>query len=156
MKINFNALKISVLVAAFILLAYFLGTCKSGKAPEATGTDTVFVNRYFTDTVIITKVTPPKVLTVYLKPNKPKREQLERGTILQGLTINPKGVEVATIDTAGLTKVAFYPVPIGAEVLVSDTGAVQVNPVNPKKARWLRAGKIAVVVASFVAGALIF
>jgi hypothetical protein len=156
MKINFNALKISVLVGVLILLAYFLGTCERVKPPEAQRTDTVFVNRFYTDTVIITKVTAPKVLTVYLKPNKPKREQLERGTILQGLTINPKGVEVATIDTAGLTKVAFYPVPIGAEVLVSDTGAVQVNPVNPKKARWIRAGKVAVVVAAFVAGALVF
>jgi hypothetical protein len=156
MKINFNSLKISVLAGIFILLAYFLGTCERRKSPEARGTDTVYIDRVYTDTIIITKVTPPKVLTVYLKPNKPKRKQLERGTILQGLTINPKGVEVVTIDTAGLSRVAFYPVPIGAEVLVSDTGAVQVNPVNPKKARLIRAGKVAVVVIAFIAGAALF
>jgi hypothetical protein len=156
MKINFNSLKISVLAGIFILLAYFLGTCERGESPEARGTDTVYIDRLYTDTVIITKVTPPKVLTVYLKPNKPKREQLERGTILQGLRIEAKGVEIVTIDTAGLSRVAFYPVPIGAEVLVSDTGAVQVKPISIKKTRWIRAGKIAIVVGSFIVGGLLF
>jgi hypothetical protein len=150
-----DSVKLVLVVVVFALIAYLMGRCERSSDTGTTVTDTVFVDREFTDTVIVTKVTPPKVLTVYLKPNKPKREQLERGTILQGLTINPKGVELITIDTAGFTKVAFYPIAVGSEVLVNDTGAVQVKPVSIKKTRLIRAGKIAIVVGSFVLGAVL-
>jgi hypothetical protein len=147
--------KVVIAIAVFALIAYLMGRCERSSEPSTTSTDTVYLDREFTDTVIVYTITPPKTVTVYLKPDTAKRKRLEGGTIIQGLRIEPKGVELITIDTAGFTKVAFYQIPIGSEVLVNDTGAVQVKPVSIKKTRWIRAGKVAIVVGSFVLGAVL-
>jgi hypothetical protein len=156
MKNIFDYLKLLAVIVVFAAISYLMGRCERSSDTATTGTDTVYVNREFTDTVIVYTITPPKTVTVYLKPDTAKRKRLEGGTIIQGLRIEPKGVELITIDTAGFTKVAFYQIPVGSEVLVNDTGAVQVKPVSIKKTRWIRAGKIAIVVGSFIVGGLLF
>jgi hypothetical protein len=153
MKVN-NLLTLIILIL-IAGCAYLAGSCnKQPEQLEPIKTDTVFINREYTDTVIIHHYAKPKIVTIYKEPNKARREAMEQRTIIQGLRIQPKGVEVATIDTGGFTRVAFYPMPVSSEVLVSDTGAVQVTPVSNKKARWIRAGKVAIIVAAFGLGLL--
>ena len=151
-----DSVKLILVVVVFAAISYLMGRCERSSDTGTTGTDTVYVDREFTDTVIVYTITPPKTVTVYLQPDTAKRKRLEGATIIQGLRIEPKGVELITIDTAGFTKVAFYQIPIGSEVLVNDTGAVQVKPVSIKKTRWIRAGKVAIVVGSFIVGGLLF
>jgi hypothetical protein len=151
---NLLTLIILVLIAG---CAYLAGSCsKQPEHLEPIKTDTVFINREYTDTVVIHHFAKPKTVTVYKERNKERREAMEQRTIIQGLRIQPKGVEVATIDTAGFTRVAFYPTPISAEISIADTGAVEIKPISNKKARWIRAGRVAVVVAAFIAGGVIF
>lgn len=147
--------KLVLVILVFAAISYLMGRCERSSDTGTTGTDTVYVDREFTDTVIVYTITPPKTVTVYLKPDTAKRKRMEGATIIQGLRIEPKGVELITIDTAGFTKVAYYPIAVGSEVLVNDTGAVQVKPVSIKKTRLIRAGKIAIVVGSFVLGAVL-
>ena len=155
MKVN-NLLTVIVLIL-IAGVAYLAGSCsKQPEQLEPIKTDTVFINREYTDTVIIHHYAKPKIVTVYKEPNKARREAMEQRTIIQGLRIQPKGVEVATIDTAGFTRVAFYPTLVASEISIADTGAVEITPISNKKARWIRAGKVAVIVAAFIAGGVIF
>jgi hypothetical protein len=105
--------------------------------------------------VVIHHFAKPKTVTVYLKPDTVRRKVMEKRTIIQGLRIEPKGVEVATIDTGGFIRVNFYPIPMGASVAIADTGAVEITPISIKKTRWIRAGKVAVVIAAFGLGLML-
>jgi hypothetical protein len=154
MKIN-NLLTLIILIL-IAGCAYLAGSCsKQPKQLEPIKTDTVFINREYTDTVIIHHFAKPKIVTIYKEPNKARRKAMEQRTIIQGLRIEPKGVEVATIDTAGFTRVAFYPTPIAAEISIADTGAVEIKPISTKKANLRKAGRIAVIVAAFTLGLLL-
>ncbi len=156
MKIN-NLLTLIILIL-IAGVAYLAGRCRNSVVKDnlITQTDTIYINRAYTDTVVIHHFAKPKTVTIYKEPNKARREAMEQRTIIQGLRIEPKGVEVATIDTAGFTRVAFYPTPIASEISIADTGAVEIKPISNKKARWIRAGKVAVIVAAFIAGGVIF
>jgi hypothetical protein len=152
-----NNLLTFIIIILIAGCAYLAGSCsKQPEHLEPIKTDTVFINREYTDTVVIHHFAKPKTVTVYKERNKERREAMEQRTIIQGLRIQPKGVEVATIDTAGFTRVAFYPTPISAEISIADTGAVEIKPISNKKARWIRAGRVAVVVAAFIAGGVLF
>ena len=154
MKVN-NLLTVIVLIL-IAGVAYLAGSCsKQPEQLEPIKTDTVFINREYTDTVIIHHYAKPKIVTVYKEPNKARREAMEQRTIIQGLRIQPKGVEVATIDTAGFTRVAFYPTLVASEISIADTGAVEIKPISNKKARWIRAGNVVLILAAFGIG-LIF
>lgn len=150
-------LKTTAIIVLIAALAYYIGSCNSTtREIEVVKTDTVYVDEVYTDTVVIHHYAKPKTITVYSKPDTARRQAMEQRTIIQGLRIEPKGVEVATIDTNGFTRVAYYPTPIGSTVLVADTGAVEVTPISNKKANLRKAGRIAVVVLSVVVGGLIF
>ena len=154
MKVN-NLLTLIILIL-IAGCAYLAGTCsKQPEQLEPIKTDTVFINREYTDTVIIHHFAKPKIVTIYKEPNKAKREAMEQRTIIQGLRIQPKGVEVATIDTAGFTRVAFYPTLVAAEISIADTGAVQITPIKSQKANLRKAGNVVLILAAFGIG-LIF
>ena len=150
---NLLTLIILVLIAG---VAYLAGSCS--KQPEhfqPIKTDTVFINREYTDTVVIHHFAKPKTVTVYKERNKARREAIEQRTIIQGLRIQPKGVEVATIDTAGFTRVAFYPTPISAEISIADTGAVEIKPIKSQKANLRKAGNVVLILAAFGLGLML-
>lgn len=148
-------LKTSLIIIIIAAIAYYIGSCNSTtREIRVVQTDTVYVDEVYTDTVIIHHYAKPKTITVYSKPDTARRQAMEQRTIIQGLRIEPKGVEVATIDTNGFTRVAFYPTPIGSTVLVADTGAVEIQPISNKKANLRKAGRIAVIVAAFGLGLL--
>lgn len=150
-----NYLKTTAIIVVIATIAYYIGSCNSvAEKISVTQTDTIYVDEVYTDTVIIHHYAKPKTITIYQKPDTARRQAMENRTILQGLRIEPKGVEVATIDTAGFTKVAFYPTPIGSTVLVADTGAVEIQPISNKKANLKKAGRIAIIVAAFGLGLL--
>jgi len=152
-----NYLKFSFVILIACLIAYYVGSCKTETVDDPTSkTDTVYIDRQFTDTVVIHTVTPAKTITVYLKPDTVKRKAMEQATLIQGLKIEPKGIELLTIDTAGFSTVKFYPVEFGSSIAINDTGAVEIKPISTKKARLIKAGKVAIIVATFIAGALIF
>jgi hypothetical protein len=155
MKVN-NLLTLIILIL-IAGCAYLAGSCNRSTTQDigVVQTDTVYINRSYTDTVVIHHYTKPKTVTIYKEPNKARREAMEQRTIIQGIRIEPKGVEVATIDTAGFTRVAFYPTPIGSEVLVSDTGAVQVKPIKSQKANLRKAGNVVLIIAAFGLGLLL-
>ena len=148
-------LKTTAIILVIAAIAYYIGSCNSAtREIEVVKTDTVYVDEVYTDTVIIHHYAKPKTITIYSKPDTARRQAMEQRTILQGLRIEPKGVEVATIDTNGFTRVAFYPMPIGSTVLIADTGAVEIQPISNKKANLKKAGRIAVMVIAFGAGLL--
>lgn len=150
-----NYLKTTAIIVAIAAIAYYIGSCNSVvKDNLITETDTIYVDEVYTDTVVIHHYAKPKTITIYQKPDTARRQAMEQRTILQGLRIEPKGVEVATIDTAGFTRIAFYPMPIGSTVLVADTGAVEIQPISNKKANLRKAGRIAIIVAAFGLGLL--
>lgn len=150
-----NYLKTTAIIVVIAAIAYYIGSCNSVvEKISVTQTDTVYVDEVYTDTVVIHHYAKPETITIYQKPDTAKRQAMEQRTILQGLRIEPKGIEVATIDTAGFTKVAFYPTPIGSTVLVADTGAVEIQPISNKKANLKKAGRIAIIVAAFGLGLL--
>jgi hypothetical protein len=158
MKMKVNNLLTLIILILIAGCAYLAGSCSRSVVKDnlTTQTDTVYIDKPYTDTVIIHHYAKPKTVTIYKEPNKARREAMEQRTIIQGLRIQPKGVEVATIDTAGFTRVAFYHTPISSTVLVADTGAVEIQPISIKKARWIRAGKVVILVATFITGALVF
>jgi hypothetical protein len=150
---NLLTLIILILIAG---VAYLAGSCsKQPEHFEPIKTDTVFINRSYTDTVVIHHFTKPKTVTVYKERNKERREVMEQRTIIQGLRIQPKGVEVATIDTAGFTRVAFYPTPVASEISIADTGAVEIKPIKSQKANLRRAGNLVLIIAAFGLGVLL-
>lgn len=150
-----NSIKVVIACLLVALIAYYVGSCNSFNQVPNTKTDTVYVDREFTDTVVIHTITPPKTVTVYLKPDTVKRKAMEQATIIQGLRIEPKGVEVITIDTGGFTRVNYYPIAEGSTVLVADTGAVEVKPINKQKANLRKAGKLVIILAAFGLGLLL-
>ena len=150
-----NYLKTTAIIVVIAAIAYYIGSCNSTtREIGVVQTDTVYVDEIYTDTVVIHHYAKPKTITIYGKPDTAKRQAMENRTILQGLRIEPKGIEVATIDTAGFTRIAFYPMPIGSTVLVADTGAVEIQPISNKKANLKKAGRIAIIVAAFGLGLL--
>jgi hypothetical protein len=153
MRMKVNNLLTLIILILIAGCAYLAGTCsKQPEQLEPIKTDTVFINREYTDTVIIHHYAKPKIVTIYKEPNKAKREAMEQRTIIQGLRIQPKGVEVATIDTAGFTRVAFYPTPIASEISIADTGAVQITPIKSQKANLRKAGNVVLILAAFGIG----
>lgn len=151
---NLLTLIILVLIAG---CAYLAGSCNRSTTQDirVVQTDTVFINREYTDTVMIHHFAKPKTVTVYKERNKTRREAMEQRTIIQGLRIQPKGVEVATIDTAGFTRVAFYPTPVSAEISIADTGAVEIKPIKSQKANLRKAGNLLLIIAAFGLGVLL-
>lgn len=152
-----NYLKTTAIILIVSAIAYYIGSCNSVvKDNLTTQTDTVYVDEVYTDTVVIHHFAKPETITIYQKPDTAKRKAMEQRTIIQGLRIEPKGIEVATIDTNGFTKVAYFPIAEGSTVLVADTGAVQVTPISNKKANLKKAGRIAIIVLSVVVGGVLF
>jgi hypothetical protein len=143
-----------ITIVAISLLAFFAGKCShpTNEVYSVTKTDTVIVNRQYTDTVVIHHFNKPKTITIYKLADTVRRKAMEQRTLIQGIRIEPKGVEVATIDTGGFTKVAFYPIPLCASVAIADTGAVEVTPMSKRKANLRKAGNVALIVLAFVAG----
>jgi hypothetical protein len=156
MKMTINNLLTFIIIILIAGCAYLAGSCsKQPEHFEPIKTDTVFINRSYTDTVVIHHFAKPKTVTVYKERNKERREAMEQRTIIQGLRIQPKGVEVATIDTAGFTRVAFYPTPVSAEISIADTGAVQITPIKSQKANFRKAGNLVLILAAFGLGVLL-
>ena len=155
MKIN-NLLTLIILIL-IAGVAYLAGSCNRSVVKDnlITQTDTVYINRAYTDTVVIHHFAKPETVTIYKEPNKARREAMEQRTIIQGLRIEPKGVEVATIDTAGFTRVAFYPTPVVSEISIADTGAVEIKPVKSQKANLRKAGNLLLIIAAFGLGVLL-
>jgi hypothetical protein len=155
MKIN-NLLTVIILIL-IAGVAYLAGSCNRSVVKDnlTTQTDTVYINRAYTDTVVIHHFAKPETVTIYKERNKERREAMEQRTIIQGLRIEPKGVEVATIDTAGFTRVAFYPTPISAEISIADTGAVEIKPIKSQKANLRKAGNLVLILAAFGLGVLL-
>ena len=153
---KFNNLLTVIIIILISGCAYLAGSCsKQPEYIETVKTDTVIVNRKYTDTVVIHHFAKPKTVTIYKERNKARREAMEQRTIIQGLRIQPKGVEVATIDTAGFTRVAFYPTPIAAEISIADTGAVEIKPIKSQKANLRKAGNLLLIIAAFGLGVLL-
>jgi len=149
-----NSLSISIIIIALALLCFFVGKCsrQDNEPITVTKTDTVIVNHSYTDTVVIYHFAKPKTVTIYKVADTMRRKAMEQRTLIQGIRIEPKGIEVATIDTGGFTKVAFYPIPLGTSVAIADTGAVEIAPISKKKANLRKAGNVALIVLAFIAG----
>lgn len=158
MKLFSKSLVITLIIIALALLCFFAGKCsrQDSEPITITKTDTVIVHRQYTDTVVIHHFTKPKTITIYKVANTVRRKVMEQRTLIQGIRIEPKSVEVATIDTGGFTRVAFYPIPLGASVAIADTGVVEVTPISKRKANLRKAGNIALIILAFVAGGLAF
>ena len=154
MKLFSKSLVITLIIIALALLCFFAGKC-SRQANEPiviTKTDTIIVNHSYTDTVVIHHFAKPQTVTIYKVADTSRRKAMEQRTLIEGVRIEPKGVEVATIDTGGFTKVAYYPIPLGASVAIADTGAIEVTPISKRKANLRKAGNVALIVLAFVAG----
>jgi len=158
MKLFSKSLVITLIIIALALLCFFAGKCsrQASETITVTKSDTVIVNHSYTDTVVIHHFAKPKTITIYKVPDTSRRKAMEKRTLIQGIRIEPKGVEVATIDTGGFTKVSFYPIPTGASVVIADTGAVEITPISKRKANLKKAGNVALIILAIVAGGLAF
>lgn len=140
-------------IAMLLLLLASLEKCQRPAMTPYQGasrTDTVYINRVQTDTVlkVITQTrTIPHQVTVYL-PDTARRQRLERDTLVTGLKLTTGRLEVHTISPEGISMLSQYKAPplqfttltMDAEGQVSmqvDSAAIRKAE---RRAKWRKAG----------------
>lgn len=138
------------LVALVTALALaFYTTCSRLKAREAEialisqrpqKTDTVYVNRVYRDTIRIVQKAKPRTVYVYTQPDTARRRRLEQDTIIGGIRLDSRKLEVELLTPKGVSLVESYRLPhqLPVQLELSQKGQVSlvVDPYGtPKKVR---------------------
>ena len=105
-------------------------------------TDTVVVNRVFRDTVRIVVRSKPKTVYVYTQPDTVRRKRLERDTLIGGVRLNPRMLEVEMLTPKGVSILESYPILECNALVVSINNKGQVNiKMDEKEAKRLKRQK---------------
>lgn len=101
-------------------------------------TDSIYTNRQYHLKVIPVPVKPVKVL-VYNKPDTVLRHQVEKDTIITGITIQKGILSVEKIDARGIVHIDSYPIDLSniRRIDIGNTGKVGITN-KPVFFQWLR------------------
>lgn len=124
-------------------------------------TDTVLVNRVFRDTVRIVVRSKPKTVYIYTQPDTVRRKRLEGDTLIGGVRLDSRKLELELLTPKGSSFIEVYPlensikpvmIQIGSDGIVNIEQDIAAMRQERSRRRWVRIKIGAAVVVGLVIG----